>query len=287
MTTFIYLFKKNIYNYLSNLFSYIFINSCYYYSIFQLFIQNNIYKITFSNDLFIHYLHIFSNFYNIKELFNFYNNKIPYIQFIKDGKIIKQIYLNNNLYLRENELISKNEIIYSNDNFNFDFYIYNYISSKLENLERKEEKQDAMENIKLPLNKNNYCINKKIIYNNMSYPYNFNITNKFFINMILIIKNIEIEIILQNNNYNFYVEDNIFDINFFKHYLKFFKFENIFNEIEKNNCEFKINLIDNNINLIELNYKNNLQHFIDENNKVDYIQYNKKIILKKNEYIII
>lgn len=234
--------KNNIINKFIHFLDYnFFIDLCYYYSIIQIYF-NKVYKnieVIINNNKFLR---------EFKKEFNamYFNDNINYIEIIKNGIIIRKII---------NDCINDYELLHINNNSEFDFFIYSY-----KNLD------------------NNGIINKKIINKNMSIPYNYNTTNNYFINISLFIYNEEFNIKLRDDYYNFYVEDNIFDLNFFKYYIKnILKYDIDFDSI--NNLEINIKLIDKDINITSLCFYENK---IENNN----INYNNKIIINKNNYII-
>ena len=115
-------------------------------------------------------------------------------------------------------------------------------------------------------NKNKKCANKIISRTQNTFP-DYEVSNIKFMLIETTIKNKVYQIFLKTDTYNYFIVDNIFDINFFKYY--FNNYYNMYDNIFLENIKLKI--IDNNINIIE-----NIE-----------ITSQKYIIIKKDSYIII
>jgi hypothetical protein len=164
--------------------------------------------------------------------------------------------LHNNIEYYKNKFLIKNEKI--NDNFMllylknelYDFVVYNHYQNNI-------------------LNK--VCISIFPFILNTKYE----ISNIKFLSFSLTINNINIDILLKNDAYNYYIVNNIINKTFIYYYLMYInmdknkQIQEIFEEskIDLNTIKYKIVLMDNNVNVINLDEKS-------------------EIIIKKNEYLI-
>ena len=168
-------------------------------------------------------------------------------------------------FLKENELIKETEKIYTITTYkdgtktNFDFLTNSDTLSDLANclLENKDifdliivsDKKDESEQI----NKIHYTEFPQILDD---YKHS---TIKFF-SVELEYKDTIHSIELTNENYNHYIVNNVLNKHFFKYYLT-----NVLNiEIDKNTFDYKLSVIDHNVNIVELTQNDSL--IIKENN---------------------
>jgi len=203
------------------------------------------------------YLNIQTNieiFYNknIKFYINtFYNNNIFYYLKTKEHNInTKEVieFIKNGVITHE---CSKEEFIcLEKDYFDYDFFVYTTINN---------------EKIIRTFNKNNKITDKSIdifnyIVSNTKFIYcNLTITFLDFYNRQ---KTENIEIQINNKEYNFCIVDNIIDLNFIIYYLNFIntKIKNRFyiNFNETNITKYELCIIDDSTNYIILNNKKKL-----------------------------
>ena len=168
-------------------------------------------------------------------------------------------------FLKENELIKETEKIYTITTYkdgtktNFDFLTNSDTLSDIANclLENKDifdliivsDKKDESEQI----NKIHYTEFPQILDD---YKHS---TIKFF-SIELEYKDTIHSIELTNENYNHYIVNNVLNKEFFKYYLT-----NVLNiEIDKNTFDYKLSIIDHNVNVVELTQNDSL--VIKENN---------------------
>ena len=157
------------------------------------------------------------------------------IEYIKDGKVISTCYLDTQHTAPQN----------------FHFMIISYYNNA----------------------NNSMYSNKKIEYSLLDSNTDYEISNIQFFLVEAIIGNERYKIDLKNENYNFYIIDNIFDRQFFIFYLlNYYKestitIEQIESKLSENNCFIKI--VDNEVNILQLNLSD----------KNDNIQ------IKKDKYI--
>ena len=168
-------------------------------------------------------------------------------------------------FLKENELIKETEKIYTITTYkdgtktNFDFLTNSDTLSDIANclLENKDifdliivsDKKDESEQI----NKIHYTEFPQILDD---YKHS---TIKFF-SIELDYKDTIHSIELTNENYNHYIVNNVLNKEFFKYYLT-----NVLNiEIDKNTFDYKLSIIDHNVNVVELTQNDSL--VIKENN---------------------
>lgn len=157
------------------------------------------------------------------------------IEYIKDGKVISTCYLDTQHTSPQN----------------FHFMIISYYNN----------------------NYNSMYSNKKITYSLLDSNREYDVSNIQFFLVEAIIGNDRYKIDLKNENYNFYIVDNIFDKQFFIFYLLNYYKESTINieDIEKsiNDNSAFIKIVDNEVNILQLNLSD----------KNDNIQ------IKKDKYI--
>ena len=169
------------------------------------------------------------------------------------------------IFLKENELIKETENIYTITTYkdgtksNFDFIansdtLSDIVSWKLENKDNFDliivsDKKDGSEQI-------NYIHYTEFPQILDDYKHS---TIKFF-SVELEYKDTIYSIELTNENYNHYIVNNVLNKDFFKYYLT-----NVLNiEIDKNTFDYKLSVIDHNVNIVELTQNDSL--IIKENN---------------------
>jgi len=184
----------------------------------------------------------------LKYLYELYNsnsnsNINNYIQYYKNGFFYKKDLIKNVKNSKNNDILEiKNKL--------YDFVVYNEYQNKLIN--------------KVCISIFPFILNTK-----------YEISNIKFLSFSLTIKNLIIDIILKNNIYNYYIVNNIINKTFIYYYLLYINLEKnkqIQEIIEKyniniNTIKYKINFMDNNVNIINIDEKS-------------------EIIIKKDEYLI-
>jgi hypothetical protein len=155
-------------------------------------------------------------------------------------------------FLKQNKLIEKVKIQLK------DISIYDkngnklYLDFSLENNEINQLKNSFQINdyglmIFSDKNEETGCLNI-INYENVPESLNYEISNVSFVRVELFYKENSYLIDLKNEKHNYYIVNNILNQNFFKYYLK-----NILNvNIEEDNFDYKVTIIDQNINIIDL-----------------------------------
>jgi len=119
-------------------------------------------------------------------------------------------------------------------------------------------------------NSNDNCVNKKIINSTSNIDLNCKTSNIKFILFEVSINGKDYKIDLKNENYNYYVIDNIIDFNFIIYYLNYFYLLSLSNDeicSKSKNGDYKIKIIDNNANIVEIN-KISVSIQIKENNYI-------------------
>lgn len=117
------------------------------------------------------------------------------------------------------------------------------------------------------INAINNCVNKVIFHTQPFIP-NYEVSNVTFILLELKFKENAYKISLKNNEFNFYIVNNILDKKFFIYYLYNYQVCNLTEDDVNNITKFDIKLIDQDVNVRELE-----------------ITDDKFIIIKKDEYI--
>lgn len=202
-------------------------NCIYLYSRGQLFIT----KVMIEVNAFVEY-------FNLNVLLDICNGgdglvdeKIKFISFIKNGLVV------NNFFLES--VYEKNVLVNKNINFDFDLLAYCTFEDP------------------------NYIVLYKSIPDNLEYK----LVNYKFIQIELILGAISFNIKLNNPNYDFYVVNNKIDYDFVLYILKIHYSNRIASLSEDILFNYKINIIDQNVNMIDLNR-------------------NKILTFKENDYII-
>ena len=161
----------------------------------------------------------------------FYSNNLSYLQFIKDGEIINELFITNNLFTRltENDKNLKNNFkkLYTN----YDFILFKYLHEK----------------------------NKVygIRYNNIDELFENNIkfvkSNIEFLTVFLILNGIRYNINLKDKIYYYIVNNYILDFKFIKYYINtYYNFK--CDEID----DYDLVILDHKCNTIHLNIKDSI-----------------------------
>jgi len=193
-------------------------------------------------------IYIYSKF---QILFLQFNNSLN--KFIENEPFLFEIKNKLDLMLKSNQNGStiqyiKNGEIINGESLNYDFAIYS------------------------DFNKNNNCINKKIITKNNLITPDYDISSiQFILVEIIVGENKIFKINLKTNDYNFYIVDNVISKDFIAYYLKNIhepSFD-IYKDIHKED-KIMIKIIDHDVN----------------NVKFELNATNEQIIIKKTDYIL-
>jgi hypothetical protein len=117
-------------------------------------------------------------------------------------------------------------------------------------------------------NGNSELINKIIVRNTSNIKNKYEHSNIKFMLLELNVGDKSFKIDLKNNNYNFYIVGNIFNLKFFEYYVKSIMNENL---VFKDDDKITLNILDQDVNNIDIELK----------------QKNQSILLEKSNYKII
>jgi hypothetical protein len=159
----------------------------------------------------------FVEYFNLNGGDGLVDEKIKFISFIKNGLVVNNFFLESTY--EKNVLVSKN--------INFDFDLLAYCTFE----------------------EPNYIALYKSIPDNLEYK----LVKYKFIQIEVILGAISFNIKLNNQNYNFYVVNNKIDYDFVLYILKIHYLNRIVSVSEDILFNYKINIIDQNVNMIELN----------------------------------
>lgn len=187
-----------------------------------------------------------------------YNNFFIQIKTIIDSNPqLKQLV--NDIYKKN---IKRNQICQiKNDNINIKYYIDNsekYFDHDENSIYLFSDNEKAIEN---------KCVNKVILH---SQPFltEYEVSNIQFMLVEVIINDISYKINLKTDDYNYYIVDNILDLNFFKYYLYNYQICTLTSETKSKIDKIMINIIDQNVVMKKIE-----------------ISHDKFIIIKKENYI--
>ena len=214
--------------------------------------------------IFFAFMLICLNLYNYKYNFKLFIIKMSYIfinlfskfqiYFFKINKLIEQypllINLKNSILSNFKTIVNDVELIkdgipYKEIITNYDFGIYSDND-----------------------NGNSELINKIIVSNTSNIKNKYEHSNIKFMLLELNVGDKSFKIDLKNNNYNFYIVGNIFNLKFFEYYVKSIMNENF---VFKDDDKITLNILDQDVNNIDIEIK----------------QKNQSILLEKSNYKII
>ena len=165
---------------------------------------------------------IFINYYN--HFVNKMDNKYD-IEFISNGKVI--FYVSNEKIVNEKTNIELLEL--------YDFIVFPHIS------------------------KDNLCINKKIQQSIESKNFDYELSNITFILSEIIIGNKIIKVDFKTSQYNYYIVNNIFNEKFILYFLNKYYTSEIKDIPTETIQNFKLRIIDNNVDTYEYNKDGNIK----------------------------